>query len=220
MTLMNHLFSLEKYSHASLFEGCEYPWLALVNLKKYFENSALGKIEVPIPEGVMITNPELVSIGKGTEIEPGAYIKGPCIIGENCQVRHGAYIRGFVIIGNDCVVGHATEVKESIFLDGACASHFNYVGNSILGNNVNLGAGLICANLKLDNKNVFVYLEEKKIDTSFKKLGALVGDGSQLGAQCVLNPGTVIGKNVFCYPLLKISGYILPNSIIRTSVQN
>ena len=210
-------FSLENYKHALLFSNCEYPWIALLNLREYLKKYPLGKIESPLPSSVTLVHPELISIGRNTLVDPGVHIIGPCIIGDDCQVRSGAYIRGGVVTGNHCVIGHATEIKESILLDRASAPHFNYVGDSILGNDVNLGAGLICANLRFDRENVSVFFEGKKLTTPLKKLGALVGDGSQLGCNCVLNPGTLISKNVFCHPLLKISGYILPNSIIKTS---
>jgi len=216
---MESFFYLEKFAHSRLFDNCQYPWMALLNIEKYFKSFPLGKIESPIPSDVTLINKDLISIGKSTLIESGTYIVGPCIIGDNCQIRQGAYLRGEVITGNQCVIGHGTEIKKSILLDRACASHFNYVGDSILGNDINLGAGLICANLRLDHKNITVFFKGEKLLTSFKKLGALIGDGSQLGCNCVLNPGTLIGKNVFCLPLLKISGYILPNSIIKYSIE-
>lgn len=217
MITVDTFFSLTNYSHRKLFEGIEYPWDALRNLKKYLLEKP-GKIACSIPEGVTLIHPELISIGEGSVIESGAYIVGPCILGKNCQVRQGAYIRGNVIAGDRCIIGHCTEIKESILFDGAAAPHFNYVGNSILGNDVNLGAGIICANTRVDGKTVSVRVEKEKIDTHMKKLGALVGDGSKLGANCVLNPGTLVGKNVFSSPLVKISGTIFPNSIIKTSV--
>ena len=173
-----------------------------------------------MPASAFLVNPELISIGKGTVVEPGAYIAGPCIIGQNCQVRNGAYIRGNVIIGDDCVVGHATEIKGSILLNRVCASHFNYVGDSILGNDVNLGAGLVCANLRLDRQKVSIHYKNQKIPTPLKKLGAIVGDGSQLGCNSVLNPGTVLGKKVFCSPCLNISGYIPGGSFIKEPLKS
>ena len=215
---VNSFFSIEGYAHKALFKDCRYPWEALLFLKSYLEKQTLGKIKTQsIPSTAFLINPQLISIGKGSRIEPGAYIAGPCIIGEDCEIRQGAYIRGNVIIGNGCVVGHATEVKNSIFLDGATAAHFNYVGDSILGNEVNLGAGLICANYRLDHREVPVFFNEKKIPTELKKFGAVIGDGAQLGCNCVLNPGTLIGKNVLCYPCLNVSGYIPERAVIKAS---
>ena len=146
------------------------------------------------PSRSFLINPELISIGKGTVIEPGAYIKGPCIIGENCTVRHGAYIRGDFIAGNNCVIGHDTEVKNCVMLNDARAGHFAYLGDTVVGNDVNLGAGTKCANLKLDGRPIIVHCEGTRIATGVKKFGAILGDGAQTGCNTVTNPGTLLEK--------------------------
>ena len=124
---------------------------------------------------------ENVSIGEGSLIESGALIKGPTIIGNNVEIRQGAYIRGNCIIGDGCVVGHATEMKNSIMLNGSKAAHFAYVGDSILGNDVNLGAGTRLANIYLINLNIIIITDNKRYRTDLKKLGAIIGDGTQTG---------------------------------------
>lgn len=211
-------FLLSAYAHAELFSDCEHVWLALKKLPRYLAGAVLGNIEVEIPAGVYLEKPELISIGKGTKIEPGAFIRGPCIIGKDCVVRHGAYIRGDFITGDKCIIGHATEVKSSIFLNEVHAAHFAYVGDSILGNRVNLGAGTKCANLKLDNSPVAIHLEGKpKIATGMRKLGAIIGDDSQLGCNSVTNPGTLLGQKVFCYPCLNIGGVIPSYRVVKSS---
>lgn len=111
----DQLFALEDFEHAAVFAKGTHAWEALCYLKQYLEAQELGKIEVEIPAGVHLVSPSSISIGKGTIIEPGAYIEGPCILGKECTVRHGAYIRGNVLIGDQCVVGHGTEVKHSSF---------------------------------------------------------------------------------------------------------
>ncbi|MDP1836447.1 MAG: LpxA family transferase [Chlamydiales bacterium] len=201
-------FDLSKYAHSGLFEGCEYVWEALSRLSQYLKSQQLGKIEVEVPAGVVIVNPELVSIAKGCRLEPGAYIQGPCIIGENTEVRQAAYIRGNVIVGRSCVVGHATEMKHAVFLDGTHAGHFAYVGDSILGNDVNLGAGVKCANVRLDRCEVSVRGDHQKHMTGLKKFGAIIGDFCQLGCNSVLNPGTIMGKDVACAPCVAVGGVI------------
>jgi NDP-sugar pyrophosphorylase family protein len=211
------LFDLAEFEHKSLFEGCTYAWEALFRLKEYLASCTLGNILCPIPEGVHIENRELVSIGKGTTIEYGAFIRGPCVIGENCEIRHSAYIRGDVIAGNGCVIGHTSELKHTILLNKAHAAHFAYVGDSILGNRVNLGAGTKCANLKLDGGAVKIRCEGKNIDTGMRKLGAILGDGVQVGCNAVLNPGTIFGKNTFCYPVINVGGYFPAESRIKTN---
>ncbi len=210
--LIKELFEISQYSHKELFTDCEYAWDALVRLKRYLE-SFKGSIDCPIPEGVHLAYPEKISIGEGTVVEPGAFIKGPCVIGKNCEVRHGAYIRGDVITGDRCVIGHSTEIKNSIFLNDVSAGHFNYVGDSVLGSKVNLGAGVKLANLRLDQGEVVV----AGIRTQLFKLGAIIGDGAQIGCNTVTNPGTVIGKESLCRANLTISGYIPPKSRVKTN---
>ncbi len=210
-------FSLENYAHAKLFDEREPVWAALTKLSSYLKHTQPGKIDVKIPEGVFVVNKEMISIGRGTIIEPGAFISGPCIIGENCVIRHGAYIRGDVITGDGCVIGHATEIKHSILLNNAGAAHFNYVGDSILGNHVNLGAGVKLANLKLNHDDVFIFLKGDKISTKLKKMGAILGDNVQLGCNAVTNPGTLMGPGSFCYPCACVKGFIPSKTIIRRS---
>jgi UDP-N-acetylglucosamine diphosphorylase / glucose-1-phosphate thymidylyltransferase / UDP-N-acetylgalactosamine diphosphorylase / glucosamine-1-phosphate N-acetyltransferase / galactosamine-1-phosphate N-acetyltransferase len=209
------LFDLKDFRHSVIFHGCRYVWEAVDKIHSYLQSIALGKIEVGIYAGAHLIHPELISIGKGTCIEPGAYIRGPCIIGENCSIRQGAYIRGDVIIGDNCVVGHDTEVKNSLFLNGANAAHFAYLGDSILGNRVNLGAGVKCANLRLDHQEIFIHFEGKKIGTKRKKLGAIFGDDTQIGCNSVSNPGTITGKGVHCFPCLNFGGSIPEKGVIK-----
>ncbi len=208
-------FNLASFEHKKLFDAQKPVWHALTLLKPYLETFPFGKIEVEIPPGVTLVDAHLISIGKGSVVEPGAYIKGPCIIGKDCIIRHGAYIRGDLITGDRCVIGHDTEVKHSIFLDDAHAAHFAYVGDSILGNRINFGAGTICANLKFDKKEVFVFINSEKIQTGLRKLGAIVGDDVQTGCNCVLSPGTFLSKGVWCYPTTNINGFIPENSSVK-----
>ena len=212
----SYFFDLSHFQHAALFQNLAAVWEALAQIAPYLKKFALGKIETSVPEGVHLVNPELISIGKGSVLEPGAYIKGPCIIGANCTVRHGAYIRGDLIAGDNCVIGHDTEVKNAILLDGAHAAHFAYVGDSILGNRVNLGAGVKCANLKLDSSPVSVYFEGQHYPTGLRKFGAIIGDQAQIGCNCVTNPGTLIGRNVFCFPCLNVGGVILSDHAVKS----
>ncbi len=211
----NQFFSLEAFLYRELFEGTTFVWEALQRLAPHLESQKLGRIEVKVPSAAYLVRPELISIGIGTMIEPGAYIEGPAIIGPNNQIRHGAYIRGGVITGEGCVIGHSTEIKHSILLNGAQAAHFNYVGDSILGNDVNLGAGVKLANFRLDHKDVAVLWQGEKISTGLRKFGAIIGDGAQIGCNAVTNPGTLIGPKVFCYPCENIKGIISSRAIYK-----
>ena len=106
--------------------------------------------------------------------------------------------------------------KTHLLLNGAHAAHFAYVGDSIFGNRVNLGAGTICANLRFDNKPVTVFLDGQRIETGLRKFGAIIGDGSQTGCNSVTNPGTLLGKNVRCYPCVNFGGFIPSDQIVRS----
>jgi len=208
-------FDLSLFEHAPLFEEQEPVWSALQRISLYLSQFDLGKIEGTVDKHAYLVHPELISIGKGTVVEPGAYIKGPCIIGENCEVRHGAYIRGNFITGRHCVIGHSTEVKNAVFLDGAHAGHFAYVGDSVLGNRVNLGAGTKCANLRLDRQTVPVLFGDKRLDSGLRKFGAILGDDVQLGCNSVTNPGVMMGKKSMGYPCQVISGFIPEETFIK-----
>ena len=187
-------------------------WDPLRTLLGFLRNSPF-KIETEIPESVFIKGK--VSIGKGTVIDPGVFIEGPCHIGKNCKVGHGAYLRPGTVLLDHSTVGHAAEIKHSLLMEGATASHLCYVGDSILGPNVNLGAGVKCANLRLDRKPIFFIINGKKVDTQLEKFGAILGEGVQVGCNAVLNPGTLIGKNSIVYPLVNIGGYISPKRSVK-----
>lgn len=212
----SYFFDFSNFEHASLFRDESFPWTALLELSNYFKSHQFQQ-KGTVSSSAYLIDAEKISIGSGTIVEPGAYIKGPCIIGKNCTIRHGAYIRGNVLVGDDCVIGHDSELKHSILLNGAHAAHFAYVGDSILGNGVNLGAGTKCANLKLNRSTICIHLDEDRIPTQLHKLGAIIGDKSQIGCNVVTNPGTLIGKEVQCYPCLNIEGFIPTRSIIKPS---
>ena len=156
-----------------------------------------------------------IELGQGVVIEPGALIKGPTRIGDRTEVRQGAYIRGSCHIGRACVVGHATELKNAVLLDGAKAAHFAYVGDSILGRGVNLGAGSICSNFKMTHEPVTVRLGGEILETGMRKLGAILGDGVEIGCNAVLNPGTLIGPRSLVYPTASVRGYHPAGSVIK-----
>jgi UDP-N-acetylglucosamine diphosphorylase / glucose-1-phosphate thymidylyltransferase / UDP-N-acetylgalactosamine diphosphorylase / glucosamine-1-phosphate N-acetyltransferase / galactosamine-1-phosphate N-acetyltransferase len=197
-----------------LFAECDLLEV-LSSLPSFLSSLSLGKIKSEVPKGTHIENPETVYIGSNVLIEPSAYIKGPCWISDHCQVRHGAYIRENFYAGPYSVIGHDTELKNSIFLTRANAAHFAYVGDSILGNSVNLGAGVKIANLKLNHASIEVDWEGAKIKTGKRKLGAIIGDGVQVGCNSVINPGTLIGKEALIYPLTLVSGTIKKGQRIK-----
>lgn len=157
-----------------------------------------------------------IDIGSGVLVEGGSLIKSPAIIGDHTEIRQGAYLRGYCLTGKSCVVGHTTEVKHSIFLNDAKAGHFAYLGDSILGQEANLGAGTKFANLKFLGGNVSIRTKDGVIDTGRRKFGAILGDGAQTGCNSVTNPGTIIGKGGILMPNTTApSGYHKAKAIIR-----
>lgn len=212
----SYFFNLSNYQHRAIFENVNSVWDVLKKIKDYLESLELGKINGEISKNAFLIDPQTISIGEGSVVEPGAYIKGPCVIGKHCTVRHGAYIRGNLITGDNCVIGHDSEIKNSVFLDGVHAAHFAYVGDSVLGNRVNLGAGTKCANLRLDNGTVMVKIFDQHMDTGLRKFGAIIGDDSQTGCNSVTNPGVLMGKETLCYPLVNISHFIPSKSIVQS----
>jgi len=157
-----------------------------------------------------------IALGKGVLVESGAMIKSPAIIGDWSEVRQGAYLRGYCMAGKRCVLGHATEIKHSILLSDAKAGHFAYLGDSILGNGVNLGAGTKLANLKFLPGTITVFYQGERIDTNRRKLGAIMADGCQTGCNSVTSPGTFMAKGAVLMPNATArSGYHEEKALLR-----
>ena len=205
------LFTLDSILFKELFYGIAYPWEVLSTLKQRI--ASLVKLGV---DGYTLLS-EGVLIGKGVRIADTARIEAPAILGDGCEVRHGAYIRGSVILGKGCVVGNSSEIKNSVLFDGAQVPHLNYVGDSVLGKGAHLGAGAICSNLRSDKKNIVIKGDDLYIETGLRKLGAILGDGVEIGCGAVLCPGTVIGKNTSVYPLTLARGIYPGNSIVKNT---
>ena len=223
-------FDLEDFEFRRLFDDCEYVWQPLSKVGRFAleyitqiegDNTVFGRLM----NGAHIDDRNAVVVGEGTVIEPGAFVQGPAIIGKNCQIRHGAYIRGDVVIGNDCVVGHCSELKNCIMLDTAQCPHIAYVGDSILGRKVNLGAGTRLSNVAVvsvkaektgKRPSIKIKIEGKVYDTGLSKFGAIVADGCQIGCNVVTNPGCLIGRNTLVYPNVSLrKGYYPGNQGIK-----
>jgi bifunctional UDP-N-acetylglucosamine pyrophosphorylase/glucosamine-1-phosphate N-acetyltransferase len=188
-----------------------YPWHLLDA-----NEEMLKKIDEKI-EGIVEKNTTIkgnVIVGKNSTILSGSYIEGPAIIGSNCKIGPNCYIRPYTSIGNSCHVGNACEVKNSIVMDNSNIPHQNYVGDSIIGEKCNLGAGTKIANLRLDKKNIEVVLNGKKVDTKRRKLGTIIGDNVQTGINSMINVGTNIGNNCFMGQGATVKGEITPYSKI------
>ncbi len=207
---IKNLFDCETAYIKPLFESYQYPWEILPNIKKYIETLIEKGLDnfTELKPGVWV--------GENVKISPLSTIEAPAIIGSGTEIRPGAYIRGSVLVGENCVLGNSSEFKNCVLLNKAQVPHFNYVGDSILGNYAHLGAGSICSNLKADKSNVVVKWGDIKLETGLRKFGAILADKADVGSGCVLNPGTVILKNTSVYPLQALRGVFPENSIVKT----
>jgi NDP-sugar pyrophosphorylase family protein len=178
------------------------------------------------------------------KIDKYVELYGPALISEGCELRQGAFLRENVIIGNNCVIGNSTEIKNSVLFNNVEVPHFNYIGDSILGNNVHFGAGVKTANVLLvknkkeiinqkyaeaDKKDVNLHKEVKIkmpdgswINTGRQKFGAIIGDYAEIGVNTTINPGTLLEMNMFVPSSVNISGYfktgyIFPKNIVLAS---
>ena len=209
---INDLYDCRTEYLKELFESCEYPWEMLPKIKDYVSGLIKNGIEgfTEISEGVLV--------GENVKIYPTATIEPNTIIGSGTVIRPGAFLRGNIITGSNCVIGNSTELKNCILLNNVQVPHYNYVGDSVLGNKAHMGAGSICSNLKSDGKAVVIH-DDCDIETGLRKIGGILADGADIGCGCVVNPGTVIGKNTTVYPLTALRGVIDGGQIVK-SMQN
>lgn len=202
---------------AEIFNPEAAPWEWLAQIKNALASPAAQKdFARPLPElpaNFHIEGP--VYIGANAKLSPNATIIGPAWIGDNCEIRQGAYIRGNVIVGAHTLVGNSVEIKNSLLLEHVQVPHFNYVGDSILGNYSHIGAGVIFSNLRLDQKNITVQTAGGAVNTGLRKLGALLGDRAEAGCNSVLNPGTILGRRSLVMPTLSFTGTLPENTIAR-----
>lgn len=203
-------FDLSDFKFSEIFENINFPWEAIPKISNFIE---LRIKENDLPANY--TRKNNILIGKGTVIEKGAVIKDSAIIGENCTISNAVLVRGNCIIGDNVHIGHGIELKHSIVLNNTAIAHLNYVGDSIVGRNVNISGGAIVANLRLDKKNVSVKVDDQLINTGLAKFGAIIGDDSSIGVNSVLNPGTILSKNCVVFPLTPVRGFHKANEIIK-----
>src|SRR3989344_6472598 len=189
-------FDLSRFKFSDIFNGVDNVWEILPKISDYLDSF--------FHKGVIIANyknKKNVYIGDGTFIHEGAEILGPTIIGNNCVINHASYIRQGCLLGDNVKIGHAVEVKNSVLLNGAIVAHLNYIGDSIVGNDVNISGGAVTANFRLDKRKIKVREEGKLNNTNLSKFGGIIGDNSIIGVNSVVNPGTILGKNSVVYPL-------------------
>ena len=198
------------------FNGDAAPWEWLEQIGRALAAQRFGAVPA-VPPGVRIEG--AVHIDPSASLPSHATLIGPIWIGARTEIRPGAFIRPNVIAGEGCVLGNSCEFKNCLLMDGVQAPHFNYVGDSVLGNRAHLGAGAICSNYRLDHKSVVVHLQSGSVDTGLRKFGAILGDEAEVGCNAVLNPGTLLGPRSLVMPSIAFGGVLPPSTIARVRQQ-
>jgi len=211
------LFDLGQTEHASLFDSLGQAWEVLPHIGDYLRDT-LRAAQLGQAHGQAVIEGD-VFVGEGTVIEAGALIRGPVWIGRNCHIGHGATLRGNVIVGDGCIVGHATELKNAVLFNSCEVPHFNYVGDSVLGHRVHLGAGVMLSNYRLIRGNVNVRTASGRLDSGLAKFGALIGDRTEIGCNAVLNPGAVIGRDCLLYPNVTFTGVLPARRLVKNKTE-
>ncbi len=206
--MIEELFIAHKSIAWPYFQELTYPYEILPKIKDIIVE--IGKNL----SNEYIQKSENIWIHQSAKVAESSEIHGPCIIDAGAELRHNCFIRENVIVGKNCVIGNSCELKNAIIFDNCQIPHFNYVGDSVLGNYVHLGAGVILANVKGDKKDVTI-ATNPKIETHLRKVGSFLGDNTEIGCQSVLNPGNIVGPNCTIYPLSNVRGVIPQNHIFK-----
>ena len=209
---ITELLDLSETEFSLLFRGLTYPFEVLPLIKQKFDECVrnLNSYEYNrIKDGVYVH--------KSVTVLKSVYLGRNIIIGKDVDLRNSAFLRENVIIGDNCVVGNSTELKNVLMFNKAKAPHFNYVGDTVMGYNSHIGAGVKVSNLKLDDSQVVLKIGDELIDTKLRKFGAIIGDNAQVGCNAVLNPGTILGRDTLVYPLTSVRGVIDKKCICKSS---
>lgn len=164
-----------------------YPWDLLRANELHLGGLGASDIRGEVHPSAVIEG--TITLGPGSRILPGVFIEGNVVIGANSKVGPNCYIRGNTSVGDRCHIGQAVEIKNSILLHHTNVGHLSYLGDSILGENVNFGAGTIVSNLRHDGKNHRSFVDGTLVDTGRRKFGAIVGDGVHTGIHTTIYPG-------------------------------
>jgi bifunctional UDP-N-acetylglucosamine pyrophosphorylase/glucosamine-1-phosphate N-acetyltransferase len=183
-----------------------FPWTLLEANKRAMENIDF-RIDGTIEDGAKLHGQ--VWVQKGAKVRAGAYIEGPVVIGEDSDIGPNCYIRPATCLGKRVRIGNACEIKNSIIGNDSHISHLSYVGDSIIGQKCNLGAGTIIANLRFDKSPIEVTIKNERMSSGYKKLGVIMGDNVQTGVNVSIHPGVVVGS----------SAWIAPGVVIQRDVE-
>ncbi|MBF0274959.1 MAG: hypothetical protein HQK84_06985 [Nitrospinae bacterium] len=238
---------LNSFKFKDIFNGHDYFWHALNNIAGYVEGFLSDKEDnthllhdcFSREDGFLLCRKKFIAetdivvkglniyFAAGVLVEPTALIQSHVLVDSNSTVRHGAYVRGKVIVGEHSTIGHTTEIKNSIFMNHSEAGHFAYLGDSIIGCYVNLGAGTKFANLpfrtleekkKKVKKTLSLKYEGKLIDNSMEKLGVIAGDSVEFGCNSVTCPGTFLLPGSMVFPAVSVrKGFYRKKEVVRRS---
>ena len=187
------------------------PW-NLLEANERVLKEILPKIEGMIEDGAHLT--DSVSVGEGARIRSGAYLEGPVFVGAGSDVGPNCYLRPYTSLGCNVRVGNACEVKNSIIMQGTHIGHLSYVGDSVIGENCNFGAGTITANLRFDDSPVKVLVKDKVTDTGLRKLGAFFGDDVKTGIGALIMPGVKVGCGAWVGPNVVLTRDLEENTLV------
>ncbi len=196
----------EDHPFRDFFDPDVAPWDWLPQIAEALSEFQFLAERVEVPEGLELEG--RVYFGLDVKLPAYGVIQGPAYIGPGCELRPGVYIRGNVIAGRGCVLGNSCEYKNCLLLDGVQTPHYNYVGDSVLGNGAHLGAGAILSNLRLDQGDVVVKTADGSMCSGLRKLGGLLGDDAEVGCNTVLQPGTILGRRSAVFPGIAFGGYL------------
>jgi len=186
------------------------PW-DLLKANRWILQRTKHKVLGTIENGAHLIGP--VSVAETARIRSGAYIEGPAFIDEESDIGPNCYIRPCTSIGKKVRIGNACEIKNSIIMDNTHIGHLSYVGDSIIGENCNLGAGTITANYRLDAKTIKMKIKDKVVDSERTKLGAVLGDNVKAGINTLFMPGVKVGCNSWIGPNVVVYRDLPPNTI-------
>ncbi|MCL5788396.1 MAG: sugar phosphate nucleotidyltransferase [Candidatus Marsarchaeota archaeon] len=189
----------------AVWHDLTYPW-DILSIHEEMINEMPLDVEGEVEQGVVIKGS--VYIGEGSRVKSGTYIEGPVWIGKHVTVGPNSYLRPFTAVDDGCRIGSACEVKASVVYQNTHISHLSYVGDSVIAESVNLGAGTITANLRFDERAIKVNVNGVRVNSGRSKLGCFIGAGVKTGINVSLNPGVKVGQGA----------YILPGTVVRTDV--
>lgn len=187
------------------------PW-DLIEANRWVLSRMKHKVSGLVENGAHLVGP--VTVAETARIRSGAYVEGPAFIDEGCDIGPNCYIRPCTSVGREARIGNACEVKNSIIMDGVHIGHLSYVGDSILGEKCNLGAGTITANYRLDGGTVKMMVKDKVMDSGRRKLGAILGDNTKTGINALLMPGVRVGNNCWIGPNVMVHRDVATNSAL------